>query len=98
MNDISKSEALSNIGSSKDIKAVLKIIDGLLEGKRFGVYDSKELMYLFNAQSRIEEMLNGDFDDSKLMFLKGSIDSLFITLSKANEQIEKYFEKREEDT
>lgn len=60
----------------KNIDLVLNFIDTLIEGKRFGEFDSSKQMYLFNCQSRIKEMKLGYYTEEDLEFLKISMHSL----------------------
>ena len=75
------------------IKTVLNLIDNLIGGKRFGELNSNKQMYLLNCQSRIEEMLQGNYTEDDLIFLNDTIDSLINTLMAAKSEIKFYIKE-----
>lgn len=83
---------------TKDIKAVLNIIDHMIAGKRFGEFDSGKQMFLFNCQSKIDEMQHGYFTEESLIFLDDTIDALMKTLVGAKHDINLHIRSEENES
>lgn len=72
----------------RNIDLVLNFIDTLIEGKRFGEFDSSKQMYLFDCQARIQEIKLSYYTEEDIEFLKASIHSLTQVIMGAKKEIE----------
>lgn len=86
------------VKQTKDIKAVLNILDHMIAGKRFGEFDSGKQMYLFNCQTKINDMQHGYFTEESLIFLDDIIDALMKTLISAKHDINLHIRSEENES
>lgn len=83
-----KEQKYIQVNSTKNIKLVLKLIDSMIAGKRFGELDSAKQMYLLDCQARIDEMQKGTYTEGDIVFILESIDSLSKILFSAKDELE----------
>lgn len=84
-----------NADKCKNINLVLNFLDTLIEGKRFGEFDSSKQMYLVNCQARIQEMKLGYYTEADVEFLKTSIQSLKIIINNSEIELNKILNKED---
>lgn len=84
-----------NADKCKNINLVLNFLDTLIEGKRFGEFDSSKQMYLFGCQARIQEMKLGYYTEADVEFLKTSIQSLKIIINNSEIELNKILNKED---
>lgn len=84
---------LEKIKNSDNVKTVLNILDKMIAGKRFEEFDSAKQMYLMDCQCKLQDMKNGEFDESSLEFLHHSVNKLMLTLIVAKDEIENAYKE-----
>lgn len=88
---------VTKVNSSK-VSAVLNIIDAIIEGKRFGEFNSKKQIYLLSCQAKLTDMQQGIYTEADITFLTKMIDTLIQMFQDAKSEVEetlKYFNNQE---
>lgn len=71
----------------KNVDQVLNIIGSIITSKKFDNYDTKQLAFLLDCESRLCEIKNGNYTIENIKFLEGMIEESIKIFNAAKQEI-----------
>lgn len=71
----------------KNVDLVLKIISSIISSQKFENYDTQQLAFLLDCESKLCEIKDGDYTTENIKFLEGMIEESIKIFNAAKQEI-----------